>query len=64
MEIKICHRCKRPFLANKGKCAHCPEPYAWNQDSWTNLGCLLITIIPLFLMILFWLFFFLGIFIR
>jgi hypothetical protein len=64
VEIKICARCKRPFLANKGKCAHCPEPYTWNQESWANLGCLLITIIPLFLMILFWLFFFLGIFIR
>jgi hypothetical protein len=64
VEIKICPRCKRPFLASKGECAHCPEPYTWNQESWTNLGCLLITIIPLFLMILFWLFFFLGIFIR
>ncbi|HLM02920.1 MAG TPA: hypothetical protein VK400_17845 [Pyrinomonadaceae bacterium] len=64
MEIKICHRCKRPFLAAKGACAHCPDPYGYNPDSRANLGCLLVTIIPLFLMIIFWLFFFLGIFIR
>ncbi|MDQ3088771.1 MAG: hypothetical protein M3Q78_09250 [Acidobacteriota bacterium] len=41
-------------------CPHCPEPYTWNQESWGNLGCLLLTIVPLFLMILFWLFFFMG----
>ncbi len=64
MEIKICPSCKRPFLASKGACAHCPQPYAYNQDSWANLGCLLMTVIPLFVMILFWLFFFLGIFMR
>ncbi len=36
----------------------------WNQESYANLGCLAITILPLFLMILFWLFLFIGVFIR
>jgi hypothetical protein len=65
VEIKLCPTCKRPFLAEKEFCPHCPEPYTWNQESWANLGCLLMmTIVPLFVMILFWLFFFLGVFIR
>ncbi|MBA3634383.1 MAG: hypothetical protein H0W58_16485 [Acidobacteria bacterium] len=64
MSIKICQKCKRPFMANNEFCPHCPEPYTWNQESWANLGCLLLTIVPLFVMILFWLFFFFGIFIR
>ncbi|MBA2493897.1 MAG: hypothetical protein H0V31_04290 [Acidobacteria bacterium] len=64
MSIKICQKCKRPFMADNEFCPHCPEPYTWNQESWANLGCLLLTIVPLFVMILFWLFFFFGIFFR
>jgi hypothetical protein len=60
VELKICQTCKRPFLAEKEICPHCPEPYTWNQESWKNVGCLLAMIAPLFLMILFWLFFFIG----
>jgi predicted amidophosphoribosyltransferase len=59
VKLKICPKCKRPFLADKEFCPHCPRP-EWNQESWANVGCLLATILPLFLMILFWLFFFLG----
>ncbi|MGI8669198.1 MAG: hypothetical protein ACR2J3_05025 [Aridibacter sp.] len=62
MQLKICDKCKRPYLAAKEFCPNCPEPYTWNQESVGNLGCLLATIIPLFLMILFWLFFFFGLF--
>lgn len=64
MELKICEKCKKPFLAEEEFCPHCPEPYFWDQESLANLGCLLLTIVPLFLVILFWLFFFLGFFIR
>ncbi|MEO6588477.1 MAG: hypothetical protein ABIP06_04025 [Pyrinomonadaceae bacterium] len=63
MQLKICKTCKRPFLANNEFCPKCPPPY--NPDSYANLGCLLLsTVVPLFLFILFWLFFFLGFFIR
>ncbi|HEX8638271.1 MAG TPA: hypothetical protein VF692_09425 [Pyrinomonadaceae bacterium] len=64
MKLKICKDCKRPFLAEKEFCSHCPSPYAWNQESWANAGCLLTMIAPLFLMLLFWFFFFFGFFIR
>ena len=60
MAIKLCPKCKRPFLATKETCPHCPEPYTWNQESWANAGCLVATILPLILLILFWLFLFLG----
>jgi hypothetical protein len=62
--LKLCPQCRKPFIAENGTCPHCPEPYTWNQESYSNLGCLLAMLIPLFLMILFWLFFFMGIFIR
>ena len=65
MQLKLCPNCKRPFLAKEEFCPHCPEPYTWNQESWMNVGCLLMmTAVPLFLVILFWLFLFLGIFFR
>jgi hypothetical protein len=64
VKLKICKVCKRPFLKEKEFCPHCPEPYSWNQESRTNIGCLLAMIAPLFLMILFWLFFFPGFFFR
>ena len=51
-------------MAGKEFCPHCPEPYTWNQESWANMGCLLMMILPLFVMIFFWLFLFLGFFIR
>jgi hypothetical protein len=62
MHLEICRQCKRPFLAEKEFCPHCPPPY--NPDKFANLGCLLLTILPLVLMVLFWLFLFLGFFIR
>jgi hypothetical protein len=65
MQLKLCPKCKRPFLAKEEFCPNCPEPYTWNQESWMNVGCLLMmTVAPLFLVILFWLFLFLGIFFR
>lgn len=64
VKLKLCARCKRPFLSENDVCPHCPEPYAWNQESWANLGCLMMTILPLLGMILFWLFLFLGVVIR
>ncbi|MGC2238174.1 MAG: hypothetical protein WA584_18620 [Pyrinomonadaceae bacterium] len=64
MKLKLCPKCKRPFLAKHEFCPHCPAPRVQNPDSWTSLGCILLMILPLFLMILFWLFLFLGFFIR
>jgi len=64
VKLKICKRCKRPFLANKGSCPNCAVPYTWNQESYTNLGCLLAMILPIFLVVFFWLFLFFGIFFR
>ena len=65
VQLKICPRCKRPFLAKHESCPKCPVPYTWNQESWANMGCLVTMIVlPLVLMILFWLFLFLGLFIR
>jgi len=64
MQLKICKRCKRPFLANKEFCPHCPAPYTWNQESWANVGCLLAMILPIFLVVFFWLFLLFGIFFR
>jgi len=47
-------------LAGKANCPHCPEPYTWNQESWANVGCLLMMMVPIVGMILFWFFLFLG----
>ncbi|MFN3418683.1 MAG: hypothetical protein ACK42A_05025 [Pyrinomonadaceae bacterium] len=55
MDLKLCPKCRRPFLANNEYCPHCPPPPTWNQESLVNLGCLLATILPLFGLILFWL---------
>lgn len=51
-------------MADKEYCPSCPEPYTWNQESYSNLGCLLLMILPLVVLILFWMFFFLGFLIR
>jgi hypothetical protein len=64
MQLKICKRCKRPFLATKEFCPNCPAPYTWNQESWANVGCLLAMILPIFMVVFLWLFFFFGIFFR
>ena len=54
VELKLCPRCKKPYLASHEFCPHCPEPYTWDQESYMNLGCLLLMVLPVFLMILFW----------
>jgi hypothetical protein len=64
VNLKLCPVCRKPYLADKDFCPSCPEPMTWNQESYTNLGCLLLTILPLFGIILFWLFLFMGFFIR
>jgi hypothetical protein len=51
-------------MADKEFCPNCPEPYTWNQESYANLGCLLLMLMPLGLLILFWLFMFIGVIIR
>ena len=53
--LKLCPQCRKPFIAENGTCPHCPEPYTWNQESYANVGCLVLMILPLFLLILFWL---------
>ncbi|HEY0459522.1 MAG TPA: hypothetical protein VGC97_10325 [Pyrinomonadaceae bacterium] len=62
MKLKICRRCKRPFLANKAACPNCRVSYTWNQESVANVGCLLAMILPIFLVLFIWLFVFFGIF--
>jgi len=62
VKLKICRRCKRPFLANKAACPNCRVPYTWNQESVANVGCLLAMILPIFLVLFIWLFVFFGIF--
>jgi hypothetical protein len=62
--IKLCPRCKRPFLEAKEVCPHCPDREVWNRESAANLGCLVATFLPLVFLILFWLFLFLGFFFR
>ncbi|MGI8787328.1 MAG: hypothetical protein ACR2HG_06165 [Pyrinomonadaceae bacterium] len=65
MQIKLCPKCKRPFMASQEFCPHCPAPYTWNQESWMNVGCLtLMVALPLLVMFLFWVFFFAGVFFR
>jgi predicted amidophosphoribosyltransferase len=54
VELKLCPRCKKPYLAKHEYCPHCPEPYTWDQESYMNLGCLLLMVVPVFLMVLFW----------
>jgi len=51
-------------MADKEFCPNCPEPYTWNQESYANVGCLLLMLMPLFLLILFWLFMFIGVIVR
>lgn len=62
--IKLCPRCRKPFLAAKEICPHCPEPYTWNQESYANVGCLMAMLLPLIGLIMFWIFMFLGPFFR
>jgi predicted amidophosphoribosyltransferase len=62
VRLKICARCKRPFLANKEFCPHCPVPY--NPESWANVGCLLAMVLPIFMIVFLWMFFFFGVFFR
>jgi hypothetical protein len=63
VKLKICEKCKRPFLAYEEFCPKCPRP-VWNQESWINLGCLLAMILPVFIVTFLWLLFFFGLFIR
>jgi len=60
MSLKICKKCKRPFMASHEFCQHCPPPYTWNQESWANVGCVLAMILPLFALIFLWFVFFFG----
>ena len=62
MSLKLCPQCRRPFMASEEICPRCPEPFDGN--SWANLGCIVLTILPLVVLILFWMFFFAGIFYR
>jgi hypothetical protein len=64
VELKICPRCERPFLASEANCPRCPQPPEYDADSWMNLGCLLATILPLFVIIFLWLAFAAGVFMR
>lgn len=61
MKLKVCPRCKKPFLPLQDVCPSCPDVPEWNQESAANAGCLAAMIVlPLLGVLAFWLFFFLG----
>ena len=63
MSLEICPQCKRPFIVSEESCPRCPPPF--NADSAASLGCIVLMVLfPFLLAIFFWLFFFLGFFIR
>ena len=65
MELKLCPRCEKPYLAEEEFCPRCPQdPWEGKEESFGSLGCILMTILPLFLMALFWFFLFLSFFFR
>ena len=55
VQLKICQRCKRPFLTRQGACSHCPEPASWNRKSWAGFVRLAAIVLPLLVMLAFWL---------
>jgi hypothetical protein len=63
VQLKLCPKCKRPYLATDEFCPKCPRPQ-WNPESYMNVGCLLAMLLPLVGFIFFWLFFFFGVIIR
>ncbi|MCW5960898.1 MAG: hypothetical protein KIS76_12110 [Pyrinomonadaceae bacterium] len=64
MKLKICPKCKRPFLESKEFCPDCPEPYSWNQESWSNMGCLVLMILPVAIFVFVWLFLVIAVLLR
>lgn len=62
MALKLCPQCKRPFLESEEFCPRCPQPY--DAGSWANLGCILLSLLPLAALILFWVFVFTAVFYR
>jgi hypothetical protein len=59
VKLKLCPKCRRPFLETEQFCPHCPR-VEWDQESFTNVGCLVLSLLPVFGLIIFWLFFFMG----
>lgn len=65
MKLKVCPKCKKPFLPYQDVCPTCPDVPEWDQESAVNAGCLAAMIVgPMIVMVLFWLFFFVGFFAR
>jgi len=62
MPLKLCPKCRRPFMGSEEFCPRCPEPF--DANSFANLGCIVMTILPLLVLILFWAFVFGTIFYR
>jgi predicted amidophosphoribosyltransferase len=55
MEIKVCKKCNRAFNAEESRCPSCgrwSEPYSWDEESWANMGCLLVMIFMVLMMII------------
>jgi hypothetical protein len=59
VKLKLCPKCKRPYLESQEFCPKCPRP-EWNPESYMNVGCLLLMLLPLVGLIFFWLFMFMG----
>jgi uncharacterized protein (DUF983 family) len=45
LELKICPNCKSPRLANAESCPRCGDAYDWNQESFLNVGCLVLMLL-------------------
>jgi uncharacterized paraquat-inducible protein A len=63
MELKLCPTCKKPYLASEEFCPRCPQPvFDDDPESYGTIGCVLITVAGLVILMIFWIFIFLGIF--
>ena len=64
MELKICPNCNSPYLASQKSCPRCGEQYEWNQESWLNVGCLMLMLLFAFFLVMLPVLMFAGLFIH
>lgn len=48
MELKTCHHCQKPFLADQKSCPRCGTDYEYNADSWANVTCMMLMVLFIF----------------
>lgn len=64
MELKTCPNCKSPYLADQPNCPRCGAEHSWNQESYLNVGCLLLMLLLAALFVLLPFLMFAGMLIR